>query len=384
MRTVTVPAYIVKLLAPALAASILATAARAQTEPVHVASLRELWSVTADSTIFAAPRSIVAIGAECALWITDPLSGVWRMPCDGGVPVQAGRLGEGPNDFSRPLFAASLRGDTVGVWDGALQRLSLFLANGEFAGSRSLSVPEFLDGSVAGLAPGATPGTLLALTTKSSPIGEKTDDLDRILTLRADGSVRDSLAAMPGSQWVTYQAGDSLVRVGAPQQRRAFAGFFRDGGFLIASSDDARVDVYDASGRRLRTVTLPLPAPAGVTKSDRDAYADSVRRSSDREMEMLHTDDSLRVRVRADIDRMLRDGVTFPAMRQRYDRLVLDEREDDALDPPPGHRALVRPHLASLHARQSGRVPLAGRSAPGRCGCSGVSRRRVVRRRTAA
>ena len=71
---------------------------------------------------------------------------------------------------------------------------------------------------------------------------------------------------------------------------------------------------------------LPLPEPGRVTAADRAAFTDSARRAIEREMEARAYDDSVRVGIRQMFEPVLRDA-TFPDTRQRFDQLVLDEKE---------------------------------------------------------
>jgi hypothetical protein len=83
----------------------------------------------------------------------------------------------------------------------------------------------------------------------------------------------------------------------------------------------------DPSGREVRTIELAIPAAGAVTKADRDAYADSVRRFTDAEMEVLHYNPPEIKQYRAQIETYVKEDAVFPAKRQLYDRLVLDASE---------------------------------------------------------
>ena len=137
--------------------------------------------------------------------------------------------------------------------------------------------------------------------------------------------VRDSLLVMRAPTSIAYDAPFGFGAFDAPLARRPFVAFAPDGGFVAGNSDNDRLDVYDAAGKLRGSLQLPLPAALPVTRADRDAYADSVKRAVDREMTSQNVEDSLRVQFRPQLDTLLRT-VAFPTTMQRYDQLILDDR----------------------------------------------------------
>jgi hypothetical protein len=290
--------------------------------PVRSGALVERWAVEADSTHFLSPRSLAVTG-DCAVWLADPATGLWRSACDTGVPVQIARIGSGAGEYELPWFVTVIAPDTVAVWDARLQVLNEYTAGGALAGSRAIRAPEASYGRAGGAAR-APNGSLLLRTVKPYP-PPSAEERIHLLAVTPNGDVRDSILSLDGAHYITYEAAFAFGRHDAPLQRRPFVVFFRDASFLVGRNDSARVDLYDQSGGRVRSIVLPLPGAHIVTRADRAAYADSIRASTEREMAQLQYDDALRARVRAEIETMLR-GVRYPAMRQRYDRLLLDDR----------------------------------------------------------
>jgi hypothetical protein len=289
--------------------------------------------VEADTSLFVAPRSLL-VTSDCNVWVVDPRSGVWRWPCDTNVPAAAGSAGQGPGEFEHAWFVGAYAGDTIAVYDRSLMRLTLLHSDGELVRTRSLLVSEHLVGRLFSFSQLLSDGSMRLWTT-TFPMPDATLKQHRsyVLALRPDGTVRDSIARFDGMQSLFYE-GDLTGRFDAPLQRKPFVVFLKEGGFIIGNNDHARLDAFDADGRRLRTISLPLPPAASVTSADRKAYADSIRHSAEDEMETLHYDDALRAQFRTRIDQLLRD-VQFPATRQRYDQLVLDDREQAVWVLPP-------------------------------------------------
>ena len=108
---------------------------------------------------------------------------------------------------------------------------------------------------------------------------------------------------------------------------RPFAAFLGDTGFVLGFNDREIVSLYDSVAGIRRTVKLPLGDATLATKADRDAYADSIKRSAEREMDALQYDLSLRNRYRAEVDRLLAE-LKYPVRRQLFDLLAVDERGD--------------------------------------------------------
>lgn len=271
-----------------LAACLLPLAGHSQS--LHPRSLREAWAVQGDASSLIAPRAI-ALSDDCTVWVTG--AGVWRWPCETNTP----------------------------------ERLDPLTSDTTVALLRSGPVPQPAPARVPAMSRVLDDGTMRAWTmTLPQGLAEPRTTRSYVVTVRADGTVLDTLLRAPGLQLAFYASDVTFGAHIAPLQRRPFVLFLPGGGFLAGNNDHDRLDVYDAAGMRQRTVTLPLPEPRSVSRADRVAYADSVTRSMEREMNAMQYADSLRAVHRAELARMLRD-VEYPALRQRYDQLAFDERE---------------------------------------------------------
>jgi hypothetical protein len=321
-------------------ATFIPRAAFAQDAPPSAArvvqSLIESWAITADTTRFRSLQSIVVAG-DCHVWLVDPTTGVWRVPCEGGAETLVGAIGYNVEDFGHPIAAARFGTDTVVVYDRAAQQLFHFSASGEFAGARPMVVDEAIYGRVNNVARSGASGALLAWTVRYPTPADKRERA-YILAINPDGTVRDTVLAVAPPASIMYDASFAAGRFDAPLQVRPFVAFLGDTGLALGFNDREIVSVYDSLAGIRRTVKLPLTEPATVTRADRDAYADSIKRSAEREMDALQYDLSLRNRYRAEVDRVVAE-LAYPARRQLFDLLAVDERAESLWVLLPGRDA---------------------------------------------
>ena len=290
-----------------------------------VQSLIESWAITADTMRFRSLQALVVAG-ECHVWLVDPITGVWRVPCEGGQETLVGKVGYAPDDFGHPIAAARFGADSVVVYDRAAQHLLYFTAAGEFARARPMVVDEAVFGRVHEFARARGNDGMLAWTIRYPTPADKSERA-YVLAMNADGTVRDSVLAVAPPASIMYEASFAAGRFNAPLQARPFTVFLGDTGLVIGFNDRETVSVYDSLGGIRRTVRLPFADAGSVTKGDRDAYADSIKRSTEREMDELQYDLSLRNRYRAEVDRVLSE-LKYPAHRQLFDLLAVDERDE--------------------------------------------------------
>ncbi|HKS07852.1 MAG TPA: hypothetical protein VJR92_16230 [Gemmatimonadaceae bacterium] len=304
--------------------------------PRVVQSLIESWAITADTTRFRSLQSIVVAG-ECQVWLVDPTTGVWRVPCEGGVETLVGAIGYDVEDFGHPIAAARFGADTVVVYDRAAQQLFYYSANGEFVRARPMAIDESVYGRVQDVARSSVNGALLAWTFRYPSAADKRERA-YVVAMHPEGTVRDTVLAVAPPASILYEASFATGRFDAPLHVRPFTAFLGDTGFVLGFNDRETVSLYDSLAGIRRTVKLPLGEPAPVTKADRDAYADSIKRSAEREMDALQYDLSLRNRYRAEVDRVLAE-LKYPERRQLFDLLAVDERGESLWVLLPGRDA---------------------------------------------
>ena len=285
--------------------------------------MKESWRLEAAQSVFRAPHSLVAFG-ECQVWVADAVAGLWRLGCEGGTPQLIGTQGLGQGEYQQPWELNSAGWDSVVLFDRALQRGIVYAADGAVVATREMRVPETSMGECAAI---AYRGGVFRVWTNQFPDAADPGALrSLVLAFKSLGIAHDTLAAFAGLPSVYWGSSFGGSRLAVPHQRRPYIAFLPDGGFIAGSNDDARIVVFDAAGHELRAIALSLPVAQAVTNGDRDAYADSVRKITERDMSVLHYNAPERAKYRAQIDTYLTEDVSFPARRQLFDRLVIDAR----------------------------------------------------------
>jgi len=283
--------------------------------------LREAWHFGSKESAFLAPRAIT-VGADCMVWVADQTAGVYRFNCAGGAPLLVAAVGRENDQYQKPWVAGAAAGASAAIFDRDRHRVRSYAEDGTPRATRDLRFPEASTGEVSAITmtpagvrawvyqfPNANdPGSLRSIVIAFSPESGRRDTL-----LVADG--------IPSIYWGSSFGGSHL---GVPHHRRPLVAFAPDGGFVAGYSDSSAAAVRDANGRLVREIQLEFVAARAINSGDRDAYADSVRKSTDREMTALHYNEPERKKYQAQISTYLREDVTYPAQRQLYERFVVD------------------------------------------------------------
>ncbi|HYW07328.1 MAG TPA: hypothetical protein VE913_10250, partial [Longimicrobium sp.] len=126
---------------------------------------------------------------------------------DGRLMRGVGREGKGPGEFASPFWVGTLRGDSIGVWDAGLGRLTVFTAAGEYA----RVTPSLSSLGLFPLAQGALADGRLVVAAGGSGAamkpGAATRDTQAYVVLGHDGTVADTLGRFPATE---------MVMVGSP------------------------------------------------------------------------------------------------------------------------------------------------------------------------
>jgi hypothetical protein len=286
---------------------------------IRVVPMKEAWYFTAGQSVFHSPRS-VAVTSDCQVWVADPIAGVWRVRCTGGVPQPVGAIGRSEGDHEMPWALASMGPDSLVLLDRGLQRVTSYESNGRFVSQRTVTLPEVSMGNVIAVA--------AADSAYSVWLHQYPNELDPLalqsVVLRLEVNARDTIARFDGLPSIYWGSSFAGSRIAPPMQRRPLVAFMPQGGFVAGMNDSAVVRRYDASGKELRSFGLTLPVPPAVSKGDRDAYADSVRKTTEQEILTLRYNTPEQTRYRAQIAAYLEDDVVFPPRRQLFDHITVD------------------------------------------------------------
>jgi hypothetical protein len=293
-------------------------------KPPAPTPFRDVWHLDAGRSSLKSPRA-VAVTGDCISWFADADSGVLRLACTARTAAAVGAFGTKDGEYREPWLLAPAGGDSVLLYDRSLERISVYTGEGKVAFTNPVRLSSAGFSELTSLNFGG--GTLRAWMSHFPSAADPEALPSNVVRIRADGNTRDTLATLEGISSVYWGSTFTGSHIPVPTARRAVVAFTRDGGFLVGYTNDGRVVVYDSAGRAVRTIELSLPAALAVTKGDRDAYADSVRRFTDAEMDVLHYESAERKQYRSQIETYVKEDAVFPERRQLYDRLVLDASE---------------------------------------------------------
>lgn len=194
---------------------------------------------------------------------------------DGGLLRTIGRRGGGPGEFEAAISVAVLPGDSLWVFDGGLNRVTVF----EPGGRRAAYTVQV------GRDPAASPsrvarvrgGRMLAAVFESAydfnrPQREGTrGGFDVVRLLNADGSLRgDSVLLLRERESLVYR---NPTAVGAnPFGRESFLALAGRDRLVTAWSDSLKFDVWTVDGRHLETIRPRWAPPRRpITAAERDS-----------------------------------------------------------------------------------------------------------------
>ncbi|WP_405287328.1 6-bladed beta-propeller [Gaopeijia maritima] len=237
-----------------------------------------VWIVGEDPAVWFESIGDVTSAADGSILVADPAAArVAVLSAEGEFMRWLGRSGQGPGEFGSVSGIVS-RGDTVTVFDAALQRTASFLLDGTHLETRRVSQRGSRRvGLVLPMAGGAELRTTLSQFVRGQ--GEHAP-METIYVERGTGAV-DSLASIrtSGAMWGNR---DAEVPWGVME-----SGFGKAGDW--ATPDDSTVVIADGylarvvwfrvrSGAVVRLTEVELPrAPSTVTPSDLEALEDSLR-----------------------------------------------------------------------------------------------------------
>lgn len=207
-------------------------------------------------------RIVVANGATSELRFFGP---------DGAHLATVGRSGEGPGEFRALAWLGTAPGDTLLVYDARLRRFSRLDARGTFIDAFPVS-GVFLP-YPSGLLDARTVGAWQFTGELSERPGVSAAPME-VGTIDMAGGAFTSIDVVPGAEeaLVTWRGRPTAAfrPFGPSGDAVAGPGLVH----VLASSDDAAIRMYDASGRLLRILRVRTEA-APVDAARIEAWADS-------------------------------------------------------------------------------------------------------------
>lgn len=221
----------------------------------------ELYRVTG-ATRLGDGRIVVASSGTAAIRIFSP----------GGAALRTvGRAGNGPGEFRALFWVGRLPGDSIGAWDSALGRLSVFTPAGDFVRSVAATAPlGVFPQAAAVLGDGrvliATRGAAAAM---GSGARVSRDEVTYV-TLATDGAVKP-IGRFPGSEMlVTGGSGGGFLMRPLPFGRQTVAAAY-GGRVFVGTGDAFEIRGYDPGGA-LRSIVRAENEPPAVTRREIRAY----------------------------------------------------------------------------------------------------------------
>lgn len=213
--------------------------------------------------------------------------------------------GEGPGEFRNPWRVAQWPGDSVGVWDRRLRRVTVFDSGGSLGRTIDL-----VSGDWSGLLEWVDvfpDGTLLV--THQNIFGqEPRTGISRnpvsVSTLSGSGQLLMSSDDKPGDE-IYLKVGDGTLEVLRLPFAKGFQALTVSEGIVFSSNDRFEISYYDREAQLTRVVRLAVP-PRPVTEIDIAA---------DNERQLAAVDEEARPQIRArqaDVPR----PETFPAFSE--------------------------------------------------------------------
>jgi len=181
-----------------------------------------------------------------------------------------GGQGEGPGEFRMPVSLLPWpAGDSLGVWDGRLRRLTVYGPGGEVG--RTLSFPEVAgvpSPSLTDLLPdGGLVLTGIEFRFQDSP--ELVRPPIHGMVVEPDGTLRDTLGALPGSEAVIRTSEQAVNILRVPFARTSVTQVVGDE-VIFTPNDAWELRYHGPAGALRRIVRLARP-PRAVTEGDLEA-----------------------------------------------------------------------------------------------------------------
>ena len=191
---------------------------------------------------------------------------------DGRHLASLGRRGGGPGEFQVPMWVGS-HADSILVWDAALERLTVFDADGKLA--RTTPFPA-LGGSFPSVVGTFADGSLLLASGTDHDAAARQEGAwrgsTRLVRISPAGRVIDTLATVPSQERYSYRSGDGMGQVveDLPFGRRTVMAVTSEG-VVLGTGEEYRLRLIDTAGRE-RDLVRAQWTPRPVSSRDVEEY----------------------------------------------------------------------------------------------------------------
>lgn len=239
--------------------------------------------------------------------LTDRGTEIRFFGTDGGFRSRTGRRGEGPGEFGGAGGLWRYRTDSLLIWDGRLQRVTVLDQQGALGRVTDVEIPSFNPRLLGPLSDGSF---FLRANLYVRPTEEIRTQRSLFFHHRSDGSMTDTIAAYPNYRTVPleFPGGRSVVS-GVQFGPRTVAAVGEDE-LYVGTARGYRIDVRGPDGSLRRIIRLDRP-PTPVTGEHRSRWRERLLSGAD--------DENERRDARARIEQTP-VAETFPA----YDRTIVD------------------------------------------------------------
>ena len=178
---------------------------------------------------------------------------------EGKHLYSTGRDGEGPGEFRSFDFIGTIGFDTIVVYDRRLKRLSLFDAAGEFLASHGpIGSQQMLIPQVVGVLDTRDYVCWSYVPYEPDGVGVYAPPFRFGLSAMSSDSIREAGTAISGEEAQVVYRGQ-LTRAFRPLGRTSDVAAGGHHFYVLTSTDDAGVRVYDTSGKLIRILRIDIP-----------------------------------------------------------------------------------------------------------------------------
>lgn len=205
----------------------------------------------------------IDVGSDGRIYILDQQASEVRVfSPDGEFLTRIGRAGSGPGELSQsagPIFVAP--GDTLVVPDAMQQRITLFTATGEPAGSHSMPMT---GGIAVRWAETPTHELVQQAMVMALPGQEDVEQKNLLIRRKSTGEVIDTLLEMPIGQSVSFAGNSPSITIFEAEPMWTMG---PDGNLFTGINSEYSVNMYSPDGTLTRIVRQPFEQRP-VTDSD--------------------------------------------------------------------------------------------------------------------